>query len=209
VSEELGRQLLAGRALFALLLGMFVITVGCGIVLPILRFLIERLTATADAAILSWHTGLLTGTYILAIFLFTPPWDMGEPEGGEESSIRSLMPHVPLPRDCPFVITGRFAAPQPYSSAPIFFSSSHAAAAVIPPTMPMTKVGMSVLRIQCQSTPAMKLVRSTVATVISNLCDGDTAFSPCASQCAPDGIFANDTARHERPPQTEKGISYP
>ena len=66
MSEELGRQLLAGRALFALLLGMFAITFGCGIVLPILRFLIERLTATADAAILSWHTGLLTGTYILA-----------------------------------------------------------------------------------------------------------------------------------------------
>jgi hypothetical protein len=107
VSEELGRQLLAGRALFALLLGMFAITVGCGIVLPILRFLIERLTATADAAILSWHTGLLTGTYILAIFLFS------ETEHGEESSIRSLMPHVPLLRDCPFVITGRFAAHQP------------------------------------------------------------------------------------------------
>jgi len=53
VSEELGRQLLAGRALFALLLGMFAITVGYGIVLPILRFLIERLTAPADAAILS------------------------------------------------------------------------------------------------------------------------------------------------------------
>ena len=43
----------AGRALFALLLGMFAITVGYGIVLPILRFLIERLTAPADAAILS------------------------------------------------------------------------------------------------------------------------------------------------------------
>jgi len=209
VSEELGRQLLAGRALFALLLGMFVITVGCGIVLPILRFLIERLTATADAAILSWHTGLLTGTYILAIFLFTPPWDMSETEHGEESSIRSLMP---LFRYYAIVLSLSLADSRrinPYSSAPIFFSSSHAAAAVIPPTMPMTKIGMSVLRIQCQSTPAMKLVRSTVATVISNLCDGDTTFSPCASQCAPDGIFANDTARHERPPQTEKGISYP
>jgi len=90
VSEELGRQLLAGRALFALLLGMFAITVGCGIVLPILRFLIERLTATADAAILSWHTGLLTGTYILAIFLFTPPWDMSETEHGEESATTRL-----------------------------------------------------------------------------------------------------------------------
>jgi MFS family permease len=55
---------------------MFTITVGYGIVLPILPFLIERLASTADATTLSWHTGLLTGTYILAIFLFAPFWGM-------------------------------------------------------------------------------------------------------------------------------------
>ena len=53
---------------------MFAITVGYGIVLPILPFLIERVAGTADPAVLSWHTGLLTGIYILAIFMFAPLW---------------------------------------------------------------------------------------------------------------------------------------
>jgi DHA1 family multidrug resistance protein-like MFS transporter len=74
VSEELVRRPLSSQALFALLLAMFAITVGYGIVLPILPFLIERLAGTTDATTLSWHTGLLTGTYILAIFLFAPLW---------------------------------------------------------------------------------------------------------------------------------------
>jgi MFS family permease len=74
VNEETSRQPLSWRALFALLLAMFAITVGYGIVLPILPFLIERLAGTAGATTLSWHTGLLTGIYILAIFLFAPLW---------------------------------------------------------------------------------------------------------------------------------------
>lgn len=74
MSEDLRHQPLSWPALFALLLAMFAITVGYGIVLPILPFLIEQLAGTIDAAILSWHTGLLTGTYILAIFLFAPLW---------------------------------------------------------------------------------------------------------------------------------------
>jgi MFS family permease len=65
---------LSWRALCALLLSMFAIAVGYGIVLPIMPFLIERLAGTTDATTLSWHTGLLTGTYILAIFLFAPLW---------------------------------------------------------------------------------------------------------------------------------------
>ena len=54
--------------------GVVSITVGYGIVLPILPFLIERLAGTADATTLSQHTGLLTGTYTLALFLFAPLW---------------------------------------------------------------------------------------------------------------------------------------
>jgi len=65
---------LSWDALFALLLAMFAISVGYGIVLPILPFLIERISGTTDATALSWHTGLITGTYILAIFLFAPLW---------------------------------------------------------------------------------------------------------------------------------------
>jgi MFS family permease len=72
--EKTSKQRLSWQALGALLLAMFAITVGYGIVLPIFPFLIERVAGTADAATLSWHTGLLTGTYLLAIFLFAPIW---------------------------------------------------------------------------------------------------------------------------------------
>ena len=65
---------LSWRALLAVLLAIFAITVGFGIVLPILPFLIERVAVGADVATLSRHTGLLTGTYVLAIFLFAPLW---------------------------------------------------------------------------------------------------------------------------------------
>lgn len=56
------------------MLAMFAVSVGYSIVLPILPFLIERLAGTTDPATLSQHTGLLTGTYVLAIFLFAPFW---------------------------------------------------------------------------------------------------------------------------------------
>ena len=74
MTEELRLQPLSWDALYALLLGMFAISVGYGIVLPILPFLIERISGTTDAAVFAWHTGLITGTYILAIFLFAPLW---------------------------------------------------------------------------------------------------------------------------------------
>lgn len=74
MTEPMRLALLSWSALFAVLSAMFAITVGYGIVLPILPFLIERLVGAADAATVSWHTGLLTGTYILAIFLFAPLW---------------------------------------------------------------------------------------------------------------------------------------
>lgn len=85
MSEQAGRQPLSRRGLCALLLAMFAITVGYGIVLPILPFLIERLASTADAATLSWHTGLLTGTYVLAIFLFAPLWGKVSDRGRRRS----------------------------------------------------------------------------------------------------------------------------
>lgn len=53
---------------------MFAITVGYGIALPILPFLIERVAGTVNPSTLSRHTGLLTGIYILAIFMFAPLW---------------------------------------------------------------------------------------------------------------------------------------
>ena len=74
MTEELRLQPLSWDALFALLLAVFAISVGYGIVLPILPFLVDRISGTTDAAALAWHTGLITGTYIFAIFLFAPFW---------------------------------------------------------------------------------------------------------------------------------------
>lgn len=61
-------------SLAAVLAAMFAISVGYGVVLPILPFLIERLAGPLEPARLASHTGLLTGTYILAVFVFAPLW---------------------------------------------------------------------------------------------------------------------------------------
>ncbi len=59
----------------ALMLAVFTVSVGFGIVLPLLPSLIEQLLgAGAEAAQVSRHTGFLTGVYTLALFLFAPTW---------------------------------------------------------------------------------------------------------------------------------------
>ena len=69
-----GKQLqgLDRTALLSLMLATFSLSVGYSIVLPILPFLIEQLSPAADPAAVSRHTGLITSTYILAVFLFAP-----------------------------------------------------------------------------------------------------------------------------------------
>ncbi len=59
----------------SLLLGVFTVSMGFGIVLPLLPYLIERLLgAGVQAAQVSRHTGLLTALYTLSLFLFAPLW---------------------------------------------------------------------------------------------------------------------------------------
>jgi len=59
----------------ALMLAVFTVSVGYGVVLPHLPDLIERLLgASIPLARVSRHTGLLTGVYTLALFLFAPAW---------------------------------------------------------------------------------------------------------------------------------------
>lgn len=59
----------------ALMLAAFTVSVGYGIVLPLLPYLIERLIGEGvDPAQISLHTGLLTAVYTLAPFLFAPLW---------------------------------------------------------------------------------------------------------------------------------------
>jgi MFS family permease len=58
-----------------LMLAVFTVSVGFGVVLPLLPYLIERLVgAGVEAAQVSRHTGLLTAVYTLSLFLFAPLW---------------------------------------------------------------------------------------------------------------------------------------
>ncbi len=59
----------------ALMLAAFTVSVGYGVVLPLLPFLIERLIGVGvEVAQISRHTGLLTAVYTLSPFLFAPVW---------------------------------------------------------------------------------------------------------------------------------------
>ena len=65
-SRDLPRATMA-----ALMLAAFTVSVGYGVVLPLLPYLIERLLgAGVEVAQVSRHTGLLTAVYTLAPFLF-------------------------------------------------------------------------------------------------------------------------------------------
>jgi MFS family permease len=58
-----------------LMLAVFSVSVGYGIVLPLLPYLIDRLLgASGTAAQVARATGLLTGLYTLSLFLFAPVW---------------------------------------------------------------------------------------------------------------------------------------
>jgi MFS family permease len=65
---------LARTSLLAMLLSVFAVSAGFGIVLPILPFLIEQFAGQNDLASIGSHTGLLMGVYVLAVFLFAPLW---------------------------------------------------------------------------------------------------------------------------------------
>jgi len=59
----------------ALMLAVFTVSIGYGVVLPLLPYLIERLLgAGGEAAQISRNTGLLTAVYTLSLFLFAPMW---------------------------------------------------------------------------------------------------------------------------------------
>ena len=59
----------------ALMLSVYTVSMGYGIVLPLLPNVIERLLgAAADGSQVSRATGLLTALYALALFLFAPLW---------------------------------------------------------------------------------------------------------------------------------------
>ena len=58
-----------------LMASVFTVSIGYGIVLPLLPYLIERLLgAGGNAGQVARSTGLLTGLYTLSLFLFAPVW---------------------------------------------------------------------------------------------------------------------------------------
>ena len=61
--------------MITLMLSVFTVSMGYGIILPLLPYLIERLQgASADVARVSNATGLLSGLYTLSLFLFAALW---------------------------------------------------------------------------------------------------------------------------------------
>jgi MFS family permease len=63
------------RTVIVLMIAVFTVSMGFGIILPLLPFLIERFLGTgAQAVQMSRATGLLTAIYTLALFVFAPLW---------------------------------------------------------------------------------------------------------------------------------------
>lgn len=61
------------RGDFALLLAaIFAVSLGYGVVLPVLPFFLARVAG--DGGSVPWHTGMLTSAYMLAIFIGAPLW---------------------------------------------------------------------------------------------------------------------------------------
>lgn len=56
------------------LAAVFVVSLGYGVVLPVLPFVLADALGEAERASVAWHTGMLTGVYMLALFLFAPLW---------------------------------------------------------------------------------------------------------------------------------------
>jgi MFS family permease len=61
--------------LLALMVAVFTVSLGFGVVLPLLPGFIENLLKLqGGSGTTALHTGLLTSTYVLALFLFAPVW---------------------------------------------------------------------------------------------------------------------------------------
>ncbi len=62
-------------AMAVLMASVFTVSIGYGVLLPLLPYLIERLLgAGGNAGQVARSTGLLTGLYTLSLFLFAPVW---------------------------------------------------------------------------------------------------------------------------------------
>ena len=93
---------------------VFVVAVGYGVVLPVLPFVLVRALGETARASVAWHTGLLTGVYMLALFLFAPLWGYVSDRTGRRAVIllglagfSAAMLWFALARDLVFVYGAR------------------------------------------------------------------------------------------------------
>jgi MFS family permease len=56
------------------LAAVFTVAAGYGVVLPVLPFFLARMLNGAGGEAIAWHTGGLTGVYMLGLFAFAPIW---------------------------------------------------------------------------------------------------------------------------------------
>jgi len=77
----------------ALVLSVFSVSVGYGVVLPLLPDLVARLLeASASPALVSRHTGLLTAVYALALFVAAPAWGrLSDSQGRRTAMLAGLL----------------------------------------------------------------------------------------------------------------------
>ncbi|MDA8258554.1 MAG: MFS transporter, partial [Betaproteobacteria bacterium] len=86
VSEIAARE--SATSLALPLVAVFVVSMGFGLVLPVLPFVLAlALGEAVSRETISWHTGLLTGTYMLALFLFAPLWGYVSDRAGRRTVI--------------------------------------------------------------------------------------------------------------------------
>jgi DHA1 family multidrug resistance protein-like MFS transporter len=65
---------LRNGAFFLLMAAVFSVSMGHGIILPILPAFLARLPLDAGRLSIAWHTGMLTGVYMFALFACAPLW---------------------------------------------------------------------------------------------------------------------------------------
>jgi hypothetical protein len=63
---------LDGAAFYWLVAAMFTLTLGYGVFLSVLPFVLEPLSSGPSEAAISYHMGSLIGTFMFALFMFTP-----------------------------------------------------------------------------------------------------------------------------------------
>lgn len=74
------------RQFVVLLAAAVSVSMAYGVTLPVLPFMVERLTGW-DARAVGWHTGLLTGIYTLGLLIFSPLWGAVSDRAGSRPTV--------------------------------------------------------------------------------------------------------------------------